>query len=175
MIDVCSIQECASPRHARGYCAKHYGRWYRHGDASAAIPIVTTSDRFLSKVERDPITECWNWAAAMSDTGYGSFFDGAKTVGAHVFSYRLHVRDIPDGLEIDHLCRNHRCVNPTHLQPVTRRVNVERGFGPSALNMRKTHCIHGHEFTAENTYTTRAGHRQCATCRTARNRARSAA
>ena len=53
---------------------------------------------------------------------------------------------------IDHLCRNPACVNPAHLEPVTNRTNIRRGYGPSGLNARKTHCIKGHEYTPENTY-----------------------
>jgi hypothetical protein len=74
------------------------------------------------------------------------------------------VGPVPDGLELDHLCRNPGCVNPDHLEPVTHKENMLRGFNPSATNARKTHCHKGHFFDAENTYIATTGARRCRTC-----------
>lgn len=89
--------------------------------------------------------------------------DGSQPLAHRVF-YEHHVGPIPLGLTIDHLCKVTRCVNPDHLEPVTQRVNTLRGDGPSAVNARKTHCPHGHEYTPDNTYVRKAGGRICKTC-----------
>jgi hypothetical protein len=93
-------------------------------------------------------------------------------VCAHRFAYELFVDEIPDGLTLDHLCRNPRCVNPGHLEPVTQRENTLRGISPVAVNAAKTHCKHGHLLDEANTYMTNAGSRQCRTCNRLRMRRR---
>jgi hypothetical protein len=98
--------------------------------------------------------------------------DGSQP-GAHRAFYEHHVGTIPDGLTIDHLCKVRRCVNPDHLEPVTRGVNVLRGDTITAANVRKTHCPRGHAYDEENTYTSKRGMRHCKACQ--RNRARAAA
>jgi hypothetical protein len=94
---------------------------------------------------------CWAWLGCDDGRGkYGRTGIGGPR-GAHVAVYERLVRPIPEGKEIDHLCRNPRCVNPAHLEPVTRRENVLRQ--PKVIAARSaTHCCHGHEFTPENTY-----------------------
>jgi hypothetical protein len=109
---------------------------------------MSVQQRFWAKVRKGDV--CWNWTAALDHGGYGHFRADGKTVRAHRFSYELHVGPIPVGLQIDHLCRNTRCVNPDHLEAVTGRVNTRRGFGPTARNARKTHCDRGHPLTSEN-------------------------
>jgi hypothetical protein len=79
---------------------------------------------------------------------------------AHRMAYELARDPIPAGLVIDHLCRNKRCVNPSHLEAVEQRVNLLRG----ETNSAKTHCINGHEFTPDNTYMWQ-GKRSCRACR----------
>jgi hypothetical protein len=85
-------------------------------------------------------------------------------VGAHRWSYEALVGPIPPGLEIDHLCRVRNCVNPSHLEPVTKAVNILRGESMSARHARQTHCKSGHPFDAENTRMTTDGQRRCRTC-----------
>jgi hypothetical protein len=126
--------------------------------------------RFWEKVEKTP--DCWLWVGTRDQKDYGKFWNGTTAVIAHRYAYELLVGPIPDGLHIDHLCRVHRCVNPDHLEAVTNRENVLRGEGPTAINAAKTHCIHGHEFTPENTITNRLGHRWCRTCHIYRLRRR---
>ena len=116
---------------------------------------------------------CWEWIGANNGKGYGQFWDGTKLVTAHGFAYGLLRGSIPEGLEPDHLCRNKKCVNPAHIEPVTRSENTRRGIGPTLAGEKqrqKTHCPHGHPYSSENTYITPKGHRQCRICRRIRNR-----
>ena len=128
--------------------------------------------RFWSKIE---ITDkCWNWLADLN-RGYGVFWSNGKHVKAHRFIYERLIGPIPEGKTIDHLCRNTRCVNPAHLEPVTMSENVLRGFSDPAINGRKTHCKHGHAFTPENTFISVWGkkkQRRCRTCDKARESCR---
>lgn len=128
--------------------------------------------RFWKKVNKDAPGGCWLWTASCVADGYGQFNKGSKQmVRAHRFAYEACVGPIPDGLTLDHLCRVRGCVNPAHLEPVSMRVNIMRGQSSGAVNARKTHCIHGHEFTPENTQTSQSrGWRRCLTCFRVRDR-----
>lgn len=120
--------------------------------------------RFWPKVDKQE-DDCWLWTARTVD-GYGTFWMG-YAIGhkkAHRLAYELLVGEIPVGLELDHLCRVRNCVNPAHLEPVTHRENARRGNGCSARFYDVTHCVHGHEFTTENTYIRGDGGRFCRQC-----------
>jgi hypothetical protein len=119
-------------------------------------------ERFYEKCELDQ-NGCWVWTAYTDAWGYGRLRVDGRSVEAHRVGYELVVGPIPEGLELDHLCRKPACVNPFHLEPVTTAVNVERSSSPPALNKRKTHCKHGHAFDEANTYRT-GGARKCRTC-----------
>lgn len=138
-----------------------------------------TLNRFWAKVEVDHDTGCWLWQAGRDGKGYGQFAVGEKNVLAHRFAWQLERGPIPEGLQIDHLCRVRHCVNPDHLEPVTARTNTLRGISISAANATKTECIHGHPFDDANTRIASNGTRHCRTCdrdreREARARRRSA-
>jgi hypothetical protein len=122
-------------------------------------------ERFFAKVGGPDDNGCWPWLAAKK-WGYGCFaLDGGRIqVRAHRYSYEVLVGPIPDGLTIDHLCRNRGCVNPSHLEPVTMGINVLRGEGPSAKNARATHCSRGHPYDEKNTYRRKDGGRDCRRC-----------
>lgn len=106
---------------------------------------------FASRIKFDPATKCWNWTGAKR-RGYASIKTGTRafgtrqTVFGHRFSYQIYVGPIQKGMKLDHLCRNLACVNPTHLEIVTQRENVMRGFAPPSINAKKTECHRGHAF-----------------------------
>jgi hypothetical protein len=125
-------------------------------------------DRFAEKIALTD-SDCIEWLASTNGVGYGSFRldpeQGSRRVYAHRWSYEYHVGAIPDGLHLDHLCRNTVCVNPAHLEPVTCRENLLRGVGSPAQNAAKTHCHKGHALAGENLYISPStGYRHCRTC-----------
>lgn len=123
------------------------------------MPRKDPASRFWPKVDRSG--DCWLWLGAKKASGYGNFgLTNNKCVLAHRFSFELERGPIPEGLELDHLCRNPSCVNPEHLEPVTRAENKRRTRGIHLLS----HCKRGHEFTADNTYVCRYGSRRCREC-----------
>lgn len=155
----CADPNCTRPHHARGLCHRHYQLATRRG-VLAPRRRLSVEERFWAKVEKR--AGCWIWRGAVSTgTTYGSFYvDRATKVGAHRYSYTLLRGAIPEGSDLDHLCRQRLCVNPDHLEPVTRQENVQRGSWGHA--MRK-HCKHGHPYTPENTHFYR-GARRCREC-----------
>lgn len=123
---------------------------------------LTLEERFWIKVNKTET--CWLWTAFLDNKGYGKFQVGKQSQRAHRFSYELLVEPIPQGLQIDHLCKIRNCVNPAHLEAVTLQENVRRSSVGSNFRDR-THCANGHEYTAENTVRRAGVHgRQCKTC-----------
>jgi hypothetical protein len=110
-------------------------------------PILVT--RFNDKVEKT--SSCWVWKNAKDKDGYGIFWDQTKIIKAHRFSYQLFKDKIPQGLQINHLCKNTSCVNPNHLEVVSCRENLMKGDTIAKQNAEKTHCKRGHEFNNKNT------------------------
>lgn len=135
----------------------------REGDDMAKR---TPQERFWSKV--DKTATCWLWTGALTGPlpkrGYGVFNVNGKNRVAHRIAYEWLVGPIPEGLQLDHLCRVRNCVNPSHLEPVTPAENVRRGL-LTDLRSVTTHCKYGHEYTDENTIRRpgRSG-RLCRTC-----------
>ncbi len=145
-------------------------------------------DRFDCKISTEPNSGCWLWMGTITEKGYGRFWDGSAMVQAHRFSYERYKGIIADGLELDHLCRVRSCVNPDHLEPVTGIENrtrgaLARGFWitestrknlllGSDVRKRRTHCLHGHEYTPSNTTSDAEGYRRCVTCRRYQNSSR---
>jgi len=172
----CSVIEngerCGGKHKGHGYCNKHLIRWRRHGDPLIVRvswelhPPKSAPDRLWSKVGRDgPVPPhaprlgpCWPWTGWVDGEGYGHMKVEGRQRIVHRFAYELLVGPIPDGLTIDHLCRNRACCNPAHMEPVTHAENRRRA------TPFKTHCKHGHEYTPENTVIAH-GRRECRTCR----------
>jgi hypothetical protein len=124
----------------------------------------------------DPTTGCWIWIGSRDGKGYGRLrrTNERRYVGAHRVAYEQHRGPIPDGLELDHLCRVTVCVNPQHLEAVTHRENLRRGESPGMQLRRRGQCVHGHDLAAA--YVRRDnGSRVCRECRNARARRRRAA
>lgn len=131
------------------------------------IPAV---DRVLARIE---ITDagCWEFQGALNHGGYGIAQRGGRGEGTdrtHRIVYRARVGPIEPGATIDHLCGNTRCVNPEHLEQVSRAENTRRQWAagradPGRHNRSKTHCPKGHPYNEANTI--RSGnHRACRTC-----------
>ena len=122
--------------------------------------------RLWAKVDKAAPDGCWLWTGATKN-GYGAVYVGAgRSEPAHRVAYQLLVGPIPVGLVLDHLCRNRRCVNPEHLDPVTHATNILRGTGYSARNAAVTHCPQGHAYDETNTYLhPMRGQRNCRACR----------
>jgi len=129
---------------------------------------LTMLQRFWSNVVMTDT--CWIYIGNHNSKGYG-VIKFRKEVGgktftfmAHRYSYELLFEKIPSDMTIDHLCKEVSCVNPKHMEVVTRGENSLRGNGPTAKNKRKTYCNKGHKFDKENTYITKKGFRNCKMC-----------
>lgn len=162
----CTVDGCERAYKAKGLCTTHYKRVVAHG--STDLPLITREARFWAKVVVGHPLGCWVWVGARHPLGYGNFNAGNYTYeAAHRWAYRHLMGDIPDGLHLDHLCRNPPCVNPDHLEPVTHLENVRRGVtgDVNARRLRRTHCKQGHLIITEP-----SGYRGCRTCAKMRSR-----
>ena len=130
------------------------------------VPMKSLLERFEEKYIPEPTTGCWLWIAGIrgGTQPYGSFSFQGKSDFAHRVSYRLFVSEIPDGLEIDHLCRVTLCVNPRHLEAVTHRENMLRGEHLGKFHLRKTHCPQEHPYAGDNLRIAKNGGRLCRAC-----------
>jgi hypothetical protein len=141
---------------------KHYHNWAYH---TGRHPVPPLMERFRRRYAVDE-SGCWLWHDPLHKDGYGVFRLNGRMEWAHRAAYKLLVGPIPEGLQLDHLCRVRHCVNPAHLDPVTPAENNRRSFSPSAENALKTHCVNGHPFDVENTIYG-VGRRSCRTCQRA--------
>lgn len=131
----------------------------------------TAAERVRANVAVSASTGCHEWTGALDKKGYARVaVGGQRNKMAHRIAYEAVNGPIPDGLSLDHLCRNPRCCNPDHLEPVTLAENNRRAAAARLSEI--THCRHGHEWTQENTaYTGTGGGRICKACKRYRRRA----
>lgn len=129
---------------------------------------MTLSERFWTKVKKSD--GCWSWTGYHHKSGYTGIRIRTGVSGyGHRVAWELTNGPIPDGMEIDHLCKNPGCVNPAHMEVVTRAVNNARSNSASARAARRTHCPQGHEYAGENLMVI-SGKRVCRTCKNERRR-----
>jgi hypothetical protein len=139
-------------------------------------PDKSVDERFWAKVEEpfDAINDCWVWKAARSQKGYGQFRIGPRGAGsnrnilAHVWAYEFFNGPVPKGNELHHICETKSCVNPSHLEPLTRAEHMRRSpnwrASMGARGRAKTHCRHGHPLSGNNLYLDGRGRRNCREC-----------
>lgn len=136
--------------------------------------MISIEERLWSRVDkngpvpthRPELGPCWNWTGAIQSNGYGKIGLNGKTPYSHRVAFELSNGPVPDGLELDHLCRNHSCARPSHLEAVTHAENIRRGE-----QAMRTHCPAGHEYDTQNTRMNN-GKRICMACHRARERRR---
>ena len=132
-------------------------------------------ERLLGRAVINWETGCWEWTGHLNHHGYGQVHlrgNRRQTLKAHRASYEMTYGPIPDGLQIDHLCRVRHCINPAHLEAVTGHENALRRLGKTAGDTR---CGRGHEYTPDDIYTNASGDviRRCRACRRIRDAGRS--
>lgn len=199
---LCAVDGCDNPVRVKlhGLCWMHYQRWWRHGVVGQAAllhrsPTADLLESFWDSVDRNgPLPEhrpelgpCWPWLGSTSRQGYGYIVIARRKFAAHRMAFTQERGEIPEGLDLDHLChgppceggdscRHRRCVNPDHLEPVTCRENLLRShLTVTARNAAKTHCPQGHPYDELNTMIQTDGSRKCRNCDNARRRKQRAA
>lgn len=179
-----------SPAHTRDF------RYSRIGVARGPYRKRDPRDYLWPKIQKGSPDECWPWLGRINSHGYGMFDIQRRTTTAHRATYLLLVGEIPPGYDVDHICHtrdceggqgcpHRRCVNPRHLQLLTRSENLKRGhagrhttgeFGGPQWQRAKTRCPRGHPYDAENTYVlpSRPTARYCRQCHLEHTRERRA-
>lgn len=136
----CGVEGCGRPRRSRGYCHTHYRRFINGLDMDVPIKIYGDPEPlFWQKVEKSD--ECWLWVGSDDGKGYGKFRIDGRAQRVHRISYEWAFGKIPDGREVDHVCRVRNCVKPSHLRLVTRSENLQN-IGPSALSKSGVRGVH---------------------------------
>ena len=170
MTDICLVPDCSKPSRARALCVAHYHRLRRYGDplGSGAPRFPDLETRIWSRIDKDgpvpahrpELGPCWIWTGQVNNKGYGLVCARGRKRAVHVVVYELTIGPVPDGLELDHVCRNTLCCRPgDHTEPVTHAENQRR------MGEALTHCRRaGHAYTPENTYRSPRGERRCRTC-----------
>jgi len=155
-----------SPRYNKGIVIIKKGIITKNRNMGC-MSMVIRFFKFLPELTNEG---CWVWRGSRTKAGYGQFnlkWENGKSVivRAHKLAYELLVGNVPDGLELDHLCHNRACCNPAHLEAVTHEENLRRAFERN----RKPKCPAGHIYDEENTMTDKNGYRFCRECNRLRN------
>lgn len=168
----CSVEGCERLVSCRGWCKLHYDRWAKCGDPGEAAPRQAHypwPENLLRRLRFMP-SGCIEFTGVLDRHGYGRTARDGRTVGAHRAAYELVHGPVAQDLDLDHLCRNRACVNPAHLEPVSRQENLLRGDTIPAAYARRTHCKHGHLYDEANTRVDERGGRRCRACHAASTR-----
>lgn len=161
-----NCDRCSKPVNRRSSDLKRSNRSFCSRDCFEQRELVDPEVRFWKKVALDS-SGCWLWTGSLNGKGYGLFGIATnRSVGAHDWAYEHWRELVPKGLELDHLCKVVRCVNPWHLEAVTHAENMAR--------TRRTHCQRGHELTDLNVYLYN-GKRSCRACKLERSKQKYAA
>lgn len=129
---------------------------------------MSVIDRLEQRIMRDPNSGCWIWTGTLNPYGYGVIVVGKKNKQAHRLMFELARGPIPDGLVIDHLCRNRCCVNPQHLEPVSAAENTRRARiagRPEDTRFDDSVCKYGHRLTQDNIFVGKNGYPVCKACK----------
>lgn len=140
---------------------------YRHRPHGRGVLLDQV--KFLERLSFNKDNGCLEWAGALFSNGYGAIAINGKNKRAHRFSYELFIGPIPDTFEIDHLCKNVKCVHPLHLEAVTHHENMRRSSAWLFWKNKKS-CKNNHPFTEKNTYIDSKNKRKCRMCSRIRNR-----
>lgn len=151
---LCRVQRCVNPDHLEAVTRKE------HVKRTQPDRVRIDHGPEPPKARQVDPAACILWTGCVDRNGYGGKSVNGRRMMAHRWAYEQRYGPIPSGLEIDHLCRVHACVNPEHLEAVTHRENTRRA------NHREA-CVHGHAYIPENTLWERDGKRKCRTCRAA--------
>jgi len=166
----CQMSLCHNNKLVQGLCHRHRADYLEQleklQDRFNIKPPSDFETKFWAKVHKLNRTDCWEWQGHRRELGYGIFCFKYKRLHAHRVSYEIAKGPIPEGLEIDHLCKNPPCVNPSHLEAVTHLENMNRSDlrkNQKEWAITRTHCKKGHLFDENNTRINN-GRRICKTC-----------
>jgi hypothetical protein len=138
------------------------------------MPLNLTAQQRIARSIVVDDNGCWIWQRAINRDGYGRIRVDKRAWLVHRLAYTLSVGAIPNGLDLDHLCRVRACCNPSHVQPVDRKTNVLRGEHPNVVLHHVGQCKHGHVIDTDNAYVRPDGRLKCAECTRAAVRQRRA-